>query len=321
MQREEILHIFPDFMRPRWEKVAERADRLQEIRLRVNQPVTVLMNNRERFLSVRGELTDDISHAVCSDEKELEAVLTHLCHYSIYAFADEIRQGFMTIRGGHRIGLSGQVILEEQERIRNIKYIRYLNIRIAHEVKGVSDKALPYLYRQGEVLNTLIISPPGCGKTTMLRDLVRNFSGGNAYGKGKNVGLVDERSEIAGSCLGIPQNDIGIRTDVMDACPKREGMMMLIRSMAPDILAVDELGSTEDVEAMHRAIQCGCKMLATIHGFSLEEVGRKSYMKGVMEEQLFDRYLLLGKQNNKCIVMGIYDRERKLCSNLQESCC
>ncbi len=321
MQKEEVLHMFPDFMRQRWEKVAEAADRLQEIRLRVGQPVTVLMDNKEKFLSKRGELTDDISYAGYSDEKELEAVIAHICHYSIYAFADEIRQGFMTIRGGHRIGLSGQVILEDREQIRNIKYIRYLNIRIAHEMKGVSDKALPYLYFQGEVQNTLIISPPGCGKTTMLRDLVRNFSTGTAYGKGKNVGLVDERSEIAGSYLGIPQNDIGIRTDVMDACPKREGMMMLIRSMAPDILAVDELGSEEDVEAMHKAVRCGCRMLATIHGFSLEEVARKSYMKTVMEERLFDRYLLLGKKNNMCIVTGIYDRERKLCSNLRESCC
>lgn len=110
MQKEEVLHIFPDFMRPRWEKVAEQADRLQEIRLRVNQPVTVLIGHKEKFLSAWGELTDDISNAVCSDEKELESVLAHLCHYSIYAFADEIRQGFMTIRGGHRIGLSGQVI-------------------------------------------------------------------------------------------------------------------------------------------------------------------------------------------------------------------
>lgn len=318
MQKEEILHIFPDFMRTRWEKVAERAERLQEIRLRVNQPVTVLMDNKEWFLETEGGLTSDVSHAAYSSEKELEAVLTHVCRYSIYAFADEIRQGYITIPGGHRVGISGQVILENNEQIRNIKYIRYLNIRIAHEVIGVSDKALPYLYNRGEVLNTLIISPPGCGKTTMLRDLVRSFSVGNAYGKGRNVGLVDERSEIAGSFLGVPQNDIGLRTDVMDACPKHEGMMMLIRSMAPDILAVDELGSKKDIEAMHQAIQCGCKMLATIHGFSIEEIGRKEYMKIVMEEQLFDRYMVLGKKNNTCIIIGIYDRERRICSNWRE---
>lgn len=321
MRREDILRMFPERMRSRWQNVADLCDQVQEIRLRAGRPVTILLGKGERFVDAGGQIVDRQDCGAGITAGELDEILQHLCQYSLYAFADEIRQGFLTMQGGHRVGLAGQVILEEAGRIRNIKYIRYLNIRIAHEVKGVSDKTLPFLYNQGEVLNTLIISPPGCGKTTMLRDLVRNISGGTAYGRGRNVGLVDERSEIAGSYLGIPQNDIGIRTDVMDACPKREGMMMLIRSMAPDVLAVDELGNAEDVEAMHRAVRCGCKMLATIHSYSLEEVSSKSYMRTVMEERLFDRYLLLGKKNNKCIVTGIYDRERKLCSNLQESCC
>ncbi|MBO5208218.1 MAG: stage III sporulation protein AA [Lachnospiraceae bacterium] len=321
MKKENILQIFPDFMRERWTKVAEISEKLQEIRFRVNQPIWILMDNREWFLTENGQLTRDIRKAIYSDEKELEALLAHICQYSIYAFADEIRQGYMTIQGGHRIGLAGQVILENQEEVRNMKYIRYLNIRIAHEIKGVSDFVLPFLYENGGVLNTLIISPPGCGKTTMLRDLVRNFSEGTVYGEGKNVGVVDERSEIAGSFLGVPQNDIGIRTDIMDACPKQEGMMMLIRSMSPDILAVDELGSVGDIEALHQATHCGCKMLATIHGFSLEDVYQKRYMKEVIEEQLFDRYMILGKKNNRCIVSEIYDKERKLCSNWQELYC
>ncbi len=313
MRKEEILHIFPDFMRPVWEKTAQKAGRVQEIRLRVDRPVTILMDNEEWFLTKDGELSKEMLKALISSEKELEAVLEHVCHYSVYAFADEIRQGYITVPGGHRIGLCGQVIPENDGRIRNIKYIRYLNIRIAHEIKGVSDKLLPFLYKDGEILNTLIISPPGCGKTTMLRDLARNCSEGNIYGQGRNVAVVDERSEIAGSFLGIPQNDVGARTDVMDNCPKHEGMMMLIRSMAPSVIAVDELGSAKDVEAMQQAMQCGCRMLATIHGYSLEEVGGKEYMKNVLKEKLFGRYILLGKINNTCNVMGIYDNEGKLC--------
>lgn len=316
MRSEEVLYMFPESMRSRWKKIAQQADRLQEIRFRVNMPVTVLIDNREWFVDAEGNLVDMPAQGANNKPEELESILKHLCQYSIYAFADEIRQGFLTIQGGHRIGLSGQVILDGDNRIRNLKYIRYLNIRVAHEIKGVSDDVLPYLYSEnGEVLNTLLISPPGCGKTTMLRDIIRNISDGTIYGRGVNVSVVDERSEIAGCYLGIAQNDVGIRTDVLDGCPKREGMMMLIRAMAPQVLAVDELGSEEDVQALRMASGCGCKLMATVHGGSLKEIENKKYMRNIIENRLFDRYLVLTKRSGRCETEGIYDKEGIRCSD------
>ena len=314
MRQEEILRMFPQDMRRRWEQVAMQADSLQEIRLRVNVPAAVWIDNREWFIDTEGRLVNRWpQEGVCRPE-ELDAILKHLCQYSVYAFADEIRQGFLTIQGGHRIGLSGQVILEKENKIRNLKYIRYLNIRIAHEIKGVADGILPYLYdEQGQAFNTLLISPPGCGKTTMLRDMIRHLSNGTVYGKGMNVSVVDERSEIAGSYLGVAQNDVGIRTDVLDGCPKQEGMMMLIRAMAPQVLAVDELGSEGDIKALQMASCCGCKLVATIHGSSLEEVRTKKYMCNVIADGLFERYLVLTRRKGRCAVEGIYDGEGTRC--------
>lgn len=313
MRQEEVLRMFPQDMRKRWEQVARQADDLQEIRLRVNVPASVRINNREWFVDAEGELVNEWpGESVCKPE-ELDAVLKHLCQYSVYAFADEIRQGFLTIQGGHRIGLSGQVILDENK-IRNLKYIRYLNIRIAHEIKGAADRILPYLYdEQGQAFNTLLISPPGCGKTTMLRDIIRHLSNGTVYGEGMNVSVVDERSEIAGSYLGIAQNDVGIRTDVLDGCPKQEGMMLLIRAMSPQILAVDELGNEGDIRALQVASGCGCKILATIHGTSLEEVRNKKYMCNIITDRLFERYLVLTRKNRRCEIEGIYDQEGMRC--------
>ena len=194
-----------------------------------------------------------------------------------------------------------------------MKYIRSMNIRISHEIKGVADRVMPYLYENGRVVNTLLISPPGCGKTTLLRDMVRQIADGGRYAPGMNVAVVDERSEIAGCYMGCPQNDVGMRTDVLDACPKVTGMMMLLRSMAPQVVAVDELGSEADIQAMCQVMQCGIQMIATIHGDSMEEISRKEFLRDVMKQQLFGRYLLLEKTNGRCRIKAIYDRGFHVC--------
>jgi len=313
MRGEEILGLFPEKQRDRWRETAKLAARLQEIRLRADRPLIILADNRERFVDPQGRIVDRQAEAAKPAPEELEEILNHLCRYSLYAFADEIRQGFLTVQGGHRVGLAGQVILDERGRIKNMKYIRYLNIRISHQIRGAADPVIPFLFEGGHVLSTLLISPPGGGKTTLLRDLIRQVSEGTPYGPGVNVSVVDERSEIAGSYLGIARNDVGIRTDVLDGCPKVEGMMRLIRSMAPQVLAVDELGSIEDVRALQLAGGCGCRLLATIHGGSLEEVRHKDYMRYVLEEGMFDRYVLLDRKKGVCRIAEIYDREGKPC--------
>ena len=136
------------------------------------------------------------------------------------------------------MGIAGKVILEDDQ-IKNMQYISSMNVRVSHEVVGCADSVLPYITRNREVCHTLIISPPRCGKTTLIRDLIRQISDGNGYVKGCTVGVVDERSELGGCYLGIAQNDMGMRTDILDGCPKAEGMILLIRSMAPRVLAVD----------------------------------------------------------------------------------
>ena len=305
-----IIQLFPEKQRGFWRQTASFQGEIQEIRLRAGRPIVVYMAGQELFLDRYGHFADSPSRAVSMLSEELEGLLGHICHYSLYAFEDELRQGFITVKGGHRVGVAGQAVLENDGHIRTIKNISFMNIRISHEVKGAADGVLPRLYGLGGLKSTLILSPPGCGKTTLLRDLIRQISDGNEYGTGMTVGVVDERSELAGSYCGIPQNDLGIRTDVLDACPKAAGMLLLLRSMSPQVIAIDELGSREELEQLKSAAACGCRILATAHGESLEDMERRFNVDRRGWEQLFDMTVLLGKENGRCVVRQYWDRRK-----------
>ena len=223
---------------------------------------------------------------------------------------EQIRQGFLTVAGGHRIGVIGKAVLERRE-IRTIKPIAGLNIRIAHEKKGCSDRILHFLAdpAQGEWLSTLLVSPPCCGKTTLLRDIVRNISDGCGYMDGRTVGIVDERSEIAACFQGVPQNDVGMRSDVLDGCSKAEGMMMLIRSMSPRVVAADEIGGKGDLEAIQYAAGCGCSLIAAAHGSSMEELAAKPMFQELFRQQIFRRFVFLSRRRGPGTVERILDHK------------
>ena len=256
-------------------------DHIQEIKLRIGKPLIIIYRGKERMWK-----------DVIVTKEEIKETLEYISNYSLYAYEHELKQGFITIEGGHRVGMAGQVIMEEGK-IKNLKYISSINLRISHEVKNCADKIFPYITYNKQMYHTLLISPPRCGKTTLLRDIIRQVSDGNMWVKGCTVGVVDERSELGGCYLGNPQNEMGVRTDILDRCPKAEGMIMLSLSMAPQVIAVDEIGAQEDVHAIEYAMHCGCKMLATAHGYSMEEIQRKPIFEKLVQERRFERYVIL----------------------------
>lgn len=280
---------------------------IREIRLRAGKPLVIEGFGEETFVDGQGRKCS-VKEAYIVKEKDIKETVEYISNYSMYSVEEELKNGFITMSGGNRAGICGKVVCDN-DKIRTIRNVSSVNIRIAHEIKGCSDRIMEELYDGQEVRHTLIVSPPCCGKTTLLRDIIRNISNGNSLHKGKTVGVVDERSEIAACSHGIPQNDIGVRTDVLDACPKYYGMNMLIRSMAPDVIAVDEIGGEKDIEAISYAINCGCKIIATIHAASIEELQAKPYVNKMLQDEIFERMILLCGQPKAGTVKAVYNRK------------
>lgn len=303
---ESVMKIFPSRIRQALGRAGIDMEYLQEIRMRTGQPLLCVYRGKEYFLSQEGGLEPGEKLCMVVSGEELMETVSYVSRYSLYAFDEELKQGYITIPGGHRVGIAGKIVMEEGK-IRCVKYISFLNVRLSHERKGCAGRVFPYLVKDGSFCHTLIISPPKCGKTTLLRDIIRQASNGTKKLKGQNVGVVDERSEIGGSYRGVPQNDLGIRTDVLDCCPKAEGMMMLIRSMAPDIVAVDEIGDYRDSQAIEAVFHCGCKLLATVHGSSVEDIRKKPLLQRLVQYRCFERYIVLDHEREVGHVRDIFD--------------
>ncbi|OCL26947.1 stage III sporulation protein AA [Orenia metallireducens] len=272
-----------------------KIDDLIEIRLRVGKPLILERQRGELIVDSRGNRIKEINQAYSVTAKVIKDTLNLMTKSSLFTLEGEIKAGFFTLTGGHRVGLVGQVIADEKG-IKRIKHISGLNIRICQEIIGAGDKVIKEIVKgRRDIYNTLIISPPRCGKTTLIRDLTRQLSDGipNLRFNGLKVGVVDERSEIGGAYQGVAQNRLGVRTDLLDRCPKAEGMMLLIRSMSPDVIVTDEIGSEQDVKALQEAINAGVRIITTVHGSSLDELKLRPSLKKIINSNTFQRIIIL----------------------------
>ncbi|WML59788.1 stage III sporulation protein AA [Neobacillus sp. PS2-9] len=277
----------------------EQKEELEEIRIRINRPIEMTLKGAPKFLTYIIQ-PEDAFH-----------LMNKISHFSIYTLEEELKRGYITVSGGHRIGLAGKVILEEGK-VKAIRDISSFNIRIAREKVGIAEPIVPFIFKNSW-MHTMIIGPPQTGKTTLLRDIARIISSGN-WSKGIEackVGIVDERSEIAGCVNGVPQLTFGHRLDVLDACPKAEGMMMLIRSMSPDVLIVDEIGRKEDAEAIQEAVHAGIKLIMTTHGTSIEEIRKRPSLKEIIDQDIFQRFIVLSRASGPGTITHILDSSGK----------
>lgn len=314
-----LKYIFPMHIRGRIDIEAYRQN-LEEIRVRVGQPIEFIHSMGSGFLKLENDTCmlvaasevrkEELYHATRGDVAEM---MNYISNYSLYAYKDELRQGYITMEGGHRVGMAGGAVMEHGG-VMGILPVTFLNIRVAHEHPGCASFVLPYIYRENGIYNTLFFSEPGAGKTTVLRDCIRLLSDGTREKPGMKVCVVDERSEIAASHIGVPQNDVGVRTDVLCGCEKTAGIQILLRSMSPQVLAVDELGCEEDFLAVEQAAYSGCRVVGTIHAGDVNELREKLHLKKWSSRGVFQRYVWIKRAKNGARSWQIYNAQmERLC--------
>lgn len=264
-------------------------DGLEEIRLRRGLPIKLYFSDSAFYINNRGVLQISGENSVRAGKKDMDEAVELITGSSVYAVSDEIKNGYITLNGGHRVGICGRAVLNNGE-VEFIKEISGLNYRIAHEIKGTADKVIESILGKDGLRSTLIISPPQCGKTTLLRDIAAKLSDKNI-----KVGIVDERGEIAGMNNGIAGYELGANVDVLDFCPKDVGMIMMLRSMSPEVIITDEIGSVKDADAVEDLINSGVRVITSIHARNLSDVMRRDNIRKICD--MFECYITLSRRN------------------------
>lgn len=296
-----LVNIFPTGIREQIKGMNWQG--LEEIRIRLGWPLELVYDNGSQWWEMRGfRMTRDY----------LDEMLNYITGYSSYAMEEEWKEGYITYAGGHRIGITGHATVEKSAGgsggyVQGLTDINGLNIRIAHEKKGCAKEIVLLLRKEESIYNTIFFAAPGIGKTTYLRDCVRILSSGDAAFPGMRCCVVDERSEIAACRRGKPQNDLGMRCDVLDACPKALGMKMVLRSMSPQVIVVDELGKEEDFVMLEQMWCSGVKVLGSMHAGSLGELFLHPMFCRYIEKGMIERFVELVRLQDGSRAFRIYD--------------
>ena len=283
---------------------------LNELRIRALRPLELCFSGYDRLIERR--------NGPAVTEEDCKELLSRLCQQSVYAWEEELNAGFLTLPGGYRVGVCGRVGTGG----RGLPEAVSFNIRIARSVPTAAGRLMKsILDPEGRLINTLVVSPPGCGKTTLLRDLARRCSWGIDGAKPSRVGIVDTRYELAGCSRGVPQLDVGPRTDVLSGMEKSLAMSRMVTTMSPEVLITDEIGTLGDAEAVLDAIRCGVFVAASAHAARAAELMMRKPLSTLLMGRAFGRIVLLGKSRGMGTVEGVFDDTFHPIAMEEEPCC